>query len=65
MLTVVVAQSFPDGSEICYVLPGFVDNVTFAHNGLYDAWPIGRFLNVTHQAQHRGRSVNLVFIVYL
>jgi len=28
-----VARSYSDGSAICYVLPRFVDDATFSHNG--------------------------------
>ena len=56
MLSLAVAQSSSDDNATCYVLPVFVEDVMFVHNGPHGAWVIRRILKVTHQGAERGRS---------
>jgi len=40
ILPIAVARSSSDSVTICYVLPGFMDDVIFAHNGSYGGMSI-------------------------
>jgi len=58
MLSVSVARSFSGGVAICYVLPGFVDDLRFAHNGQAHETREKKVDHATARFWHRGLYFN-------
>ena len=58
MLPVAVIRSSSHDSAICYVLPVFVDDVTFLQNRAYvvSGEPYGRGMSVSGREHREGRS---------